>query len=203
MLCSAKASRSRFARLSEVQAEARLLPFAADSFDVVIANLLLPWIDDLAPTLSEVSRVVKPGGLFAFATLGPDSLRELRHAWGDDPYHVRSFPDMHIVGDELVRARLSDPVLDVDPLTIRYRSPQSLFRDLTAVGGRNALAARRATLTGKSRFSRMLAELGPPAGADTFDVHLELVFGHAWGSVTAPDRGEFRISPEAIGRRNF
>lgn len=203
MLRAAKAARSRFARQSEVQADARLLPFADDSFDMVIANLLLPWLDDLAPALSQISRVVRPGGLFAFATLGSDSLRELRDAWGDDPYHVRAFPDMHVVGDALVHARLADPVLDVDPLTIRYRSAQALFRDLTATGGRNALAARRASLTGKERFARMLSQLEPPAGSDTFDLHLELVFGHAWGSAALPDRGEFRISPDAIGRRNF
>ncbi len=203
MLCAAKSSRSRFARIREVQADAVALPFRDDAFEMVVANLVLPWIDDLPSVLSEVSRVVQQGGLFVFATLGPDSLRELRSAWQGEPHHVQAFPDMHIVGDALTRARLADPVLDVDPLTIRYRDAQSLFRDLTAVGGRNALSARRRTLTGKARFSRMRAALGPRDGSNCFDVHLELVFGHAWGSARGAAPGEFHVAPDAIGRRNF
>ena len=203
MLRAARSSRSRFARIREVQADAVALPFHDGAFDMVIANLTLPWIDNLAPVLSDVSRVVKEGGLFVFATLGPDSLRELRSAWHDEPHHVLAFPDMHVVGDALVQARLADPVLDVDPLTIRYRDTQSLFRDLTAVGGRNALTARRRTLTGKRRFSRMRAALEPPAGDGSFDVHLELVYGHAWGSGRPTAPGEFHVSPDAIGHRNF
>ena len=45
------------------------------------SNLMLQWCDDLDVAFAEVRRVLKPGGLFAFTTFGPDTLRELRDAW--------------------------------------------------------------------------------------------------------------------------
>ena len=120
--------------------------------------MLLPWIGDLTACFSEVARALKKGGVFTFATLGPDSLASLRHAWESSPTaRITStrLPDMHDVGDSLVRAGLTDPVLDVDKLAVAYRDTSSLFRDLSACGARNCLAERRRTLTGKSRFRAM------------------------------------------------
>ena len=41
------------------------LPFAADSFDVVICSEVLEHIEDYRGVLSEIHRVLKPGGIFA------------------------------------------------------------------------------------------------------------------------------------------
>ena len=147
MLRHRKRRRLWFSRTSSVQADAARLPFADQSFDVVFANLLLPWANDPAAVLAEVSRVLRKGGVLAFATLGPDSLRQLSHAWSqvDDHAHVvhahvHRFLDMHDIGDALVRAGLADPVLDVDRLTVKYPDARKLFRDLTLSGSRNSLA---------------------------------------------------------------
>ena len=47
-------------------AGAEALPFADDSFDVVIASLVFCTIPDFDAALSEVARVLKPGGEFRF-----------------------------------------------------------------------------------------------------------------------------------------
>ena len=47
-------------------AGAETLPFADDSFDVVIASLVFCTIPDFDTALSEVARVLKPGGEFRF-----------------------------------------------------------------------------------------------------------------------------------------
>ncbi|MDS0474653.1 class I SAM-dependent methyltransferase [Natrinema sp. 1APR25-10V2] len=47
-------------------ARAEALPFADDSFDVVIASLVFCTIPDFAAALSEVARVLKSGGEFRF-----------------------------------------------------------------------------------------------------------------------------------------
>ena len=111
-----------------------LQAFADASVDVVFANMLLPWIDDPAAAFAEIARVLRQDGLLAFATLGPDSLLELRDAWrtADAGAHVKQFADMHDIGDALVRAGLRDPVLDVDRLSVTYRNSAALFRDITA-----------------------------------------------------------------------
>jgi malonyl-CoA O-methyltransferase len=206
MLRKARASRSRFARISELQADATQLPLADGTIDLVFANMLLPWSIDPAGFLFEVRRVLRKEGLFAFSTLGPDSLREVRDAWAevDADEHVNAFPDMHDVGDLVTRAGLSDPVVDVDYLTVAYRSSDALLRDLTNAGARNCLERRRRTLTGKQRFARMQAALQSRFGGDGLPLRLELVFGHAWGSgppAAAATDQEFRLDVADIGRR--
>jgi malonyl-CoA O-methyltransferase len=203
MLRKAKSSRSRFARISELQADAARLPLAAGCIDLVFANMLLPWSDDNPGLFREIGRVLRKEGLFAFSALGPSSLRELREAWRavDDDEHVNRFLDMHDLGDQLVRAGLRDPVLDVDRLNVAWRSSADLFRDLTAAGARNSLERRRRTLTGKRRFAAMRERLERALAGGSMPLGLELVFGHAWGGGAPLPAGEYRLDVGDIGRR--
>jgi malonyl-CoA O-methyltransferase len=197
MLQRATDRRSFFYKPSIVQADACRLPFKDGSVDLVFANMLLPWIDDHGACFSEVGRVLPKDGIFAFATLGPDSLSELREAWQsiDEDRHVNVYPDMHDIGDALVRAGLRDPVLDVDHLNVTYRDTSALYRDLTGVGARNCLRGRRQTLTGKSRFKAMNDSLAARMTDNVLSLELELVYGHAWGGGPRLPDGEFRVDP--------
>ncbi|MDJ0938127.1 MAG: methyltransferase domain-containing protein [Woeseiaceae bacterium] len=190
--------RGWFKKIDVVQADARALPLADASVDVVFSNLLLPWIDDPAPLTAEVSRVLAKDGLFAFSTLGPDSLRELGGAWAgiDDAVHVNRFLDMHDVGDALVRAGLRDPVLDVDRLTVTYEKPDALFRDLTAAGARNSLSTRAKGLTGRQRFAGFRERLAPGGGRIALD--LELVYGHCFGGGERVGDSAVRVDVNSI-----
>ncbi len=203
MLREARARKSWLAKTTYVQAEARKLPFADESIDVIFSNQLLPWIANPDSVFLEVARVLRKGGVFAFATLGPDSLLEISRAWShvDDGLHVSRFPDMHNLGDGLVRAGLCDPVLDVDRLTVSYASSDALLADLGAAGARNALQDRSRALTGKQRFRNMLAALDAAASGGKIAVELELVFGHCWGAGPKMDPGNYRIDAGQIPLR--
>ena len=201
MLQKAKAKRSWRSKTSFAQARAEALPLANESVDVVFANLLLPWLDDPTQVFSEIARVLRKGGVFAFATLGPDSLQEIRRAWArvDESYaHVNRFADMHDLGDGLVNAGLRDPVLDVDRLSINYESPDRLFEDLSAVGARNTLLGRTPMLTGKGQFGAMVDALGNVAGSGKIELDLELVYGHCWGAGPKSDPSNYRINAAEI-----
>jgi len=200
MLKHCRSKQGWFSRTSVLQADASMLPFADQSVDVVFANLLLPWLNDPGRAASEVSRILREGGLFAFATLGPDSLLEIRNAWAgvDDCSHVNRFLDMHDVGDLMVRAGLRDPVLDVDRLTVNYADADALFRDLTAVGARNSLLQRNRSLVGKRRFANMRDRLESTASGGRISLDLELVYGHCWGGQAAVAKGAVRIDAAAI-----
>ena len=211
MLAAARRNKPWLARSSFVQADAILLPFADESFDLIVANQLLPWLPRPGAAFAEVARVLKKGGVFAFATLGPDSLREIRSAWSrvDDLFaakapptaHVNPFPDMHEVGDALVRAGLCDPVLDVDRLGIHYEHLDKLFEDLTRTGARNALVARARGLTGKRRFGQLQDALENATTGPGLSLDLELVYGHCWGNGPRSDPGNIRIAANNIPLR--
>jgi len=204
MLKVARRNRWRFARVSELQADAAAVPLQSASIDLVFANMLLPWID-VGEFFPEVNRVLRKDGLFAFSALGPDSLLELRQAWATvDPgeQHVNAFMDMHDVGDALVRAGMREPVLDVDYLTVTYRDADALIGDLTRAGARNSLAGRRDALTGRQRFEDMKRVLNDFRKDGLLACRLELVFGHAWGGGPMQEPGEFRVDASRIGRRS-
>lgn len=204
MLQKARDRKSWLSKTSFVQANAGALPFSNESVDVVFCNLLLPWTDEPGTVFSEVARVLRKGGVFAFATLGPDSLQELGRAWRqvDDDAHVNRFIDMHDLGDGLVNAGLRDPVLDVDRFSISYKNADALFADLTAVGARNALRERCRSLTGKRRFSAMVAALEQGTGDKGIVLDLELVFGHCWGAGPKMDPSNYRIDATQIRVRH-
>ena len=202
MLRVAKRGKPFLSKLTELQGDASQLPLQTGSVDLVFANLLLPWIADLPGCFTGIARVLKKGGVFAFATLGPDSLVEIRKAWSDDDNHVNHFPDMHDVGDALVKAGLVDPVLDADYLTVTYRNIEALYRDLTASGARNSLHGRRSSLTGKQRFRDMEAALSAHFREGHLSLTLELVYGHAWGGGPRPQPGEYRLDPASISKRH-
>jgi len=187
MLARARKKRGWFERHSYVQADAEQLPFPDHSVDVVFANLLLPWVGNPQILFGEVARVLRKDGVFAFSTLGPDSLLELRQAWQElgAEEETGCFLDMHDLGDAAVRSGLRDPVLDVDRTAISYESIDSLSRDLQALGAPATLLAA----LGK----------GWRAGPQRFD--LELVFGHCWGSGRFSGGGEYRLDPAQIQRR--
>jgi SAM-dependent methyltransferase len=62
-------------RFSYIDAQA--IPFEAQSFDVVIANHMLPHVPDLKKALSEIWRVLKPGGRMYASTMGKGHLQEI------------------------------------------------------------------------------------------------------------------------------
>jgi malonyl-CoA O-methyltransferase len=200
MLSRARRQKPWLAKASFVQGDARHLPFAGASFDLVVANQLLPWTPDPRPVFTEVARILRKGGCFAFATLGPDSLREIDAAWrtADDGPHVVPFADMHDIGDALVGAGLCNPVLDVDRLRVSYESAGKLFADLAGAGARNALADRRKTLTGKERFQAMTAALSAAGQGGRITLELECVYGHCWGAGRSTDTSIVGIDASAI-----
>ncbi len=53
------------------------IPAQADSFDIVIANHLLFYCEDIAQVCNEIKRVLKPNGIFLCSTYGSKHMREI------------------------------------------------------------------------------------------------------------------------------
>ncbi len=164
-----------------VHAEAQRLPLRARSVHLLFANLVMPWCRPEA-LFAEAARVLAPDGLLLFATLGPDTLAEVRRAFAgvDDRIHVHALYDMHDLGDLAMAAGLAEPVLDVDRLAVTYADTQALVADLRGVGAVNVAGGRRRGLTGRARWRHFEARLNPPEGG-RFGVTAEIILGQGWG----------------------
>ncbi len=165
-----------------VRAEMGALPIRASACGLVWSNLALAWSTDPAATLGEWHRVLEVGGLLMFSSYGPDTLKELRAAFGavDARPHVHPFADMHDLGDALVATGFADPVMDMDVLTVTYDRVAAVVEELRATGQRNAHAARLRGLTGRRAWARMIAAYGALARDGRVPASFEIVYGHAW-----------------------
>lgn len=146
---------SRQRALDHVNADARALPLADNSVDVLFSNLCLQWIEDLPGVFAGFRRVLKPGGMLLCSTFGPATLHEMHNAFAevDAVPHVSPFAGISDFGDALMRAGFRDPVLDRDVLVRGYPDMQALMHELRAIGATNALDQRRRGLTGRARFA--------------------------------------------------
>ena len=207
MLREARRHMGLFRRFERVCGDVRRLPLADASVDVALSNLMLQWCDDLDTALREVRRVLKPDGFFTFTTFGPDTLKELRGAWGTvDTYsHVNTFIDMHDIGDALMRSGLTEPVLDVERVMLTYPDVLALMRDLKTIGAHNVTAGRPRGLVGRNRLCRMERAYEAMRVENRIPATYEVVYGAAWGSAgkrASPVLGgEVRIPPNAIRHR--
>jgi malonyl-CoA O-methyltransferase len=175
MLARARAATGWLARLRgagplAVCAALERLPLAPGSVQLVWSNMALHWAADAPAALAEFQRVLAPEGLLMFSTLGPDTLKELRAAAG--AARVHRFADMHDLGDALVAAGFSAPVMDMELLTLAYAGAGALLADLRASGQTLARAGRPRGLASRG----LRAALERSGSAATYEV----VYGHAW-----------------------
>jgi malonyl-CoA O-methyltransferase len=205
MLAQARRKRGWFGRARYLAADAERLPFPDRALDLVVSNALLQWCDPRV-YFHECARVLAPGGLLAFTTYGPDTLRELRAAWAgvDDGAHVHDFPDMHDLGDLLVEEGFSGPVLDIEVVTLNYAQPLDLLRDLKRLGAVNAATMRARGLTGKARFRGFLRQFERMRQHDgRIHASFEVVYGQAFAAERRSyrqDNGAFAVPLSELRR---
>lgn len=207
MLARAAKQQRLFRGFARVATDAHRLALRAGSVDMVFSNLMLQWSHDPDAVLQQIRRVLKPNGLLTFASLGPDTLRELRSVWSkvDTYVHVHRFIDMHDLGDALVRTGFAEPVMDTQRLTITYRDSETLLQELVGSGSGNAAIGRRHGLTARAAMTAVRAGYEELRREGVLPVSVEVVYGHAWvGSVRGERReadGEVRVPVARIGRR--
>lgn len=162
-------------------ADAGALPFAHARFALIWSNLMLNWLTDPLPAFREMHRTLAIDGLLMFSTLGPDTLKELRLALGDQAgERVHRFIDMHDIGDALVKAGFSDPVMDMEIVTLTYADVDTLLTDLRQSGWNNASTIRARGLSGKSGWIAARKALQGCFVAGRLPITFEIIQGHAW-----------------------
>ena len=115
---------------NHICADALHLPIENQSIDMVWSNLCLPYICDMEAYFKEIRRVLRLGGCFFATGLGVDSLLELREIG----LQTFNFPDMHMIGDILVKLGFSHPVTDLEYIKLEYDSFADLLADVRIIG---------------------------------------------------------------------
>jgi malonyl-CoA O-methyltransferase len=156
------------------------MPLAPASVDLVCSNLALQWSSAPPHALAEMQRVLRPGGLLMFSSLGPDSLRELRAVLPAPAPSVHDFADMHDVGDLLVRTGFADPVMDMEHVTLTYADLASLLRDLRGSGCSSARSDLPRGLRGRAWLARLERGYEAWRRDGRLPLTFEIVYGHAW-----------------------
>lgn len=159
----------------------QVLPLDDNSQALVWSELWLHHVE--APTfqLAEWFRVLKPGGFVFFSCFGPDTARELSCVASAFGLALPDFSDMHDWGDTLVSQGFSDPVVEMERLTLTYETPQALLADWRALVGRNVASGPQG-LFGRKAFNQALLALEALRQPETgrIPLTLELIYAHAW-----------------------
>lgn len=139
-----------------VTADAENLPFINNSFNGIYSNLMVQWSEAINDLFYEAQRVLKPGGLFAFTTLGPRTMHELKAAWKHvDPFvHVNEFSSKQQVIEQC------ESFFDIESVQQKevvqqHESLTDLLKELKAIGATNVNSGRRPGLGGRERLRQL------------------------------------------------
>jgi len=152
--------------------------------DLVWSNLTLHHESDPGLVMKTWLERLKPGGVVLFSCFGPDTLQELRELYQKKgwPTPMHPMTDMHDWGDLLVQCGFSEPVMDMEHLTLHYREVDTLIAELRSLGAnlhpeRLPHVRTRSWLSELKEALRMAASPGANLG---IPLTFEVIYGHAF-----------------------
>ncbi|MGG5820197.1 methyltransferase domain-containing protein [Falsiroseomonas sp. HW251] len=169
-----------------VAADEEFLPFAPESFDLVVASVSLHWVNDLPGALIQIRRCLAPDGLFLASIPGLGTLQPLREALAEAETSLRGglsprvspFPELRDAAGLLQRAGFALPVADQEEVPLAYRTALGLFADLRAAGETNAVLA--ADRRPPPRALLPMAAAALPQGPEGIAPGLRLIMMTGW-----------------------
>lgn len=164
--------------------------------DMVWANMALHLAPDPKAVLRQWRDALRVDGFLMFSCLGPDTLRELREVFASQgwPEPGPALTDMHDWGDMLVEEGYTEPVMDMERLTLTYPHAERMLQDLRETG-RNLHLGRFPALRGRAYRQALCdaIERGMPRDEHgQIKLTVEIVYGHA---IKAPPR--VKVAPSS------
>lgn len=148
----------------KIRQDSEATAFKSGSLDLAVSALALQFVDDLPGTLLQIRHALRPDGLLLASLIGGDSLHELRECFitaeaeleGGASPRIAPLADVRSLGSLLQRAGYALPVVDVDRITVGYKSPVDLMLDLRAMGATNPLIDRSRRFLRRTTLARMM-----------------------------------------------
>ena len=162
-----------------------VLGLPAAPVQMLWANMALHMASDPLEVIRQWHQLLEVDGFLMFSCLGPDTLQELRQVYKANnwPFPSHEFTDMHDWGDMLVQCGFSEPVMDMERITLTFTSPQSLLKELRGLG-RNLHCQRFGGLRGRkwleSLQQQMQVHMAAPDNPGRLQLTFEVVYGHAF-----------------------
>lgn len=158
----------------------------AGEAELVWSNMALHFAVDSLAQMRDWVRALRLGGFIMFSCVGPDTLKELRsiyeqYGWG--PATV-GFTDMHDLGDMMLAAGFTDPVMDMEYIDLRWNSIEAMLGELRTLGV-NAHPERFAGLRTRHWKDQLLEALESLVSYDAqgnicYSITFEVIYGHAF-----------------------
>lgn len=148
---------NRSQAINLVAGDAYKLPFQSNSIDVIYSNLVIQWCAPLDLALTEIFRVLKPGGLFLFSTLTDGTLFELKSSWAqvDDDKHVIDFKTAEQLSALLNSSTSTLLEHREQQIKLEYENVLHLAHELKGLGANHIPSKKRKGLAGKDNWKKM------------------------------------------------
>jgi NADH dehydrogenase [ubiquinone] 1 alpha subcomplex assembly factor 5 len=139
------------------------LPFASESFDLVISILNMHSINNMGAYLNNVRRIMKNGGLFIGSLFGSKTLYELKNAMvnceidlglATSP-HIHPMTEVKEIGAFAAKCGFIEPVSDSETIIVHYSDLIRLFKDIKNMGESNILKDKNKKILPKHFFNRL------------------------------------------------
>lgn len=166
------------------------IPFAPQTFDLVLCPFSLHRVNDVPGTLVQLRRILKSDGLLLAAFPGGESLIELRQSFMKAELALRNGARLRVhplidrqqAAALMQRAGYALPVIDAERLTVTYDNAFRLMQDLRGMGETQSLHMRERALTGKDLLLQMARTYQDDFSEDDGRIRatFEMVFLSGW-----------------------
>ncbi len=121
----------------QCDAETSIRNLATNSIDAIASASVIQWFDSPISFIHQCMRVVRPGGIIAIATYGPDNMKELI-PFAPSPAHYLSAETWRkALQDEHAEISISE-----DRHSIAFDTPSQLLRHLRLTGVNTSVSTR-------------------------------------------------------------
>lgn len=149
----------------DIVADDEFLPFKSNSFDLVVSNLNLHFINQVPQFLLQVKDILKPDGVFIASFFGEENLSQLAHSlyvaeneiYGGVSPRMSPTIDVKTAANLLQKAGFKNPISDFEKIEVDYSNPLNLLKDLKMMGQGNILCERSKKFISK-RFLNSLSK---------------------------------------------
>ena len=167
-------------------ADDQLLCFKPESFDLIVSNCNLHFINDLPGFLVQIKSLLKEKGLFIASFFGGVTLQQLRQAFyrSELEYYnavsprIIPFVDVKSAGMLMRSAGFKNCISEREDIVVSYQDPLNLLKDIKNMGEANIMFKRsKKFVTGS--FLKLLNSLYGDHDSN-IDANFELITVSGW-----------------------